>query len=101
MCGESTHEYYHDFPVAGPCSAIEVCKHFLRHGGTPKMWLQQWCQDKGISQRDRVCNELDAVEGPCTMRHDMAAVSVDHWSDSVCRSVASELNPDMGCDVGE
>ena len=50
---------------------------------------------------DRACDELDAIEGPCTMRHDMAALSVDQWSDSVCRSVASELNSDIGSDVGE
>ena len=61
VVGESTHEYYPDFPVTGPCSAIDVCKHFLRHGGTPKMWLQQWCQDKNISQRDRVYHEISAL----------------------------------------
>ena len=61
VCAESTLEYYPDFPVSGPCSAVDVCKHMLRHGGTPKLWLQQWRNDKGITQRDRVYHEVSAL----------------------------------------
>ena len=46
--------------MSGRCSSVDLCKHMLRHGGTPKLWLQQWCNDKGITQRDRVYHEVSA-----------------------------------------
>ena len=61
VCAEASAEFYPDFPVSGPSSTIEVCKHMLRHGGSPKLWFQQWCHDKGISQKDRVYHEASTL----------------------------------------
>ena len=54
-------EYQPDFPISGSSSSIDVCKHMLRHGGNPKLWMQLWCQDKGITQRDRVYHEVSSL----------------------------------------
>ena len=55
---ECTIERYPDFPIACPASSVDVCTHMLRHGGSPKLWMQQWCQDKGMTQRDCTYHEL-------------------------------------------
>ena len=47
-----------DWALAGSPSCLEVAKHFDKHGGDPRSWLQRFEADKGIERTDRMHHEL-------------------------------------------
>ena len=53
----STHSFS-DWPFQGPQSALHVCKHMLRRGGDPKLWMQVWMRRHSLMDSDRVVHEL-------------------------------------------
>ena len=61
VCDESSTEVFSDFPISGPQAAVDMCKHFLRHGGSPKLWAQEWYREKQINGKDRTFHELSTL----------------------------------------
>ena len=57
-CTETKHE---DSPVQGPPSCLHMMKHWERHGGNPRLWLDVWCRNRNISQGERVYHELSVL----------------------------------------
>ena len=50
-----------EFDLDGPPSALEVCKHFDKNGGDPRLWLQLFEADKGIKRTDRLHHEMTTL----------------------------------------
>eukprot|EP00438_Fugacium_kawagutii_P022866 Skav226462 [mRNA] locus=scaffold1781:97140:98588:+ [translate_table: standard] len=58
VVGELKEYSFGDWPHEGPLSTLHLCKHMLKSGGDPKLWLQVWARHKGIAETDRVMFEL-------------------------------------------
>ncbi|CAK0824653.1 unnamed protein product, partial [Prorocentrum cordatum] len=58
---ESSQEVFSDSSLRGPPACLEVCRKMYRHGGTPKIWFQEWCKETGISRRDRADHEVQTL----------------------------------------
>ncbi|CAK0901765.1 unnamed protein product, partial [Prorocentrum cordatum] len=58
---ESTQEVFSDSSLRGPPACPEVCRKMYRHGGTPEIWFQEWCEETGISRRDRAYHEVQTL----------------------------------------
>ena len=55
---ESTSESFSDSPLEGPPTVLHLAKHYDRHGGDPRQWLQIWAREKKIENTDRILHEL-------------------------------------------
>ncbi|CAK0838915.1 unnamed protein product [Prorocentrum cordatum] len=58
---ESMQEVFSDSSLRGPPACLEVCRKMYRHGGAPKIWFQEWCEETGISRRDRAYHEVQTL----------------------------------------
>ena len=47
-----------DAPLEGPNTVVHLGKHYDRHGGDPRRWLELWAKEKGIDPNDRIMHEL-------------------------------------------
>ena len=61
VVSESREASFGDSPIEGPSSCLHLMKHWLRHGGSPRLWLDIWCRSKGISNHERVYHELSLL----------------------------------------
>ncbi|CAK0861934.1 unnamed protein product [Prorocentrum cordatum] len=58
---ESTQEIFSDSSIRGPPACLEICRKMYRHGGTPKMWFQEWCKEQGVTRKDRAYHEVQTL----------------------------------------
>ena len=59
VVGESSEcNTYQDWPLEGEAVSLQMCKHFLRHGGSPLLWMDRWAQSKGMQEHERTYHEL-------------------------------------------
>lgn len=58
---ESSEKTFHDSPVDGPSSSLHLMRHWERHRGNPRLWLEGWCRNRGIHHHDRVYHELSVL----------------------------------------
>ncbi|CAK0838014.1 unnamed protein product [Prorocentrum cordatum] len=42
-------------------TALHLCQRLTQHGGDPETWMSNFCQEYGISQRDRTWHELNRL----------------------------------------
>ena len=49
---------YKDWPFQTDGVALNMMKHFERHGGNPLLWLDKWLMTKGIEASERTAIEL-------------------------------------------
>ena len=52
---------FKDSPVEGPGSCLHMIQHWDRHGGNPRLWLQLWCQSRGVQRSERVYHEMEVL----------------------------------------
>ena len=55
---DSSVHTFKDWPHQGPQTTLHTLKHFLRHGGEPKAWMELWLRKHSVSSTDRVAHEL-------------------------------------------
>lgn len=58
---ESHAQHFSDFQSDGPPKQVHLCKHMLRHGGDPRMWLQLWQREKKLEATDKVVHEMKVL----------------------------------------
>ena len=58
VCSQSRVHTYPDFPLDGPISCLDLCKHMHRFGGDPANWMLQFTREKHIAPSDRTWHEL-------------------------------------------
>ena len=58
VVGESQEQRFADGPVEGPPSVLHIMKHWLRHGGNPRLWLDVWSRAKNVAAHERAHHEL-------------------------------------------
>lgn len=58
VVGELKEFNFSDWPHDGPLSMLHLCKHMMKNGGDPKLWLQVWARHKSVAETDRVMFEL-------------------------------------------
>ena len=58
---ESTSESWGDSPLEGPATMLHLAKHYERHGGDPRQWLQQWAREKHLEATDRAMHEMKVL----------------------------------------
>ena len=86
VTNESFSHKFEDSPVEGPGTCLHLTRHWQRHGGNPRLWLDIWCRSKGIGKQERVYHELvvlleifyvggtfDQVNMPCLVSFEVAA----------------------------
>ena len=61
VCAQSRVHTYPDFPLEGPVSCLDLCKHMHRFGGDPANWMLQFTREKHIAPSDRTWHELRAL----------------------------------------
>ena len=49
---------FDDWPFEGESSCLELCKHYERFGGDPKLWLQMWLRERNLEARERTSVEM-------------------------------------------
>ena len=48
-------------PLEGPPSCLHLMRHWQRHGGNPRLWLDNWLRSKSIGKQERVAHELEVL----------------------------------------
>lgn len=55
---EASTATFNGIGLEGPSSVLDVCRHFQKHPGDPRLWLESWRQMKNLAEGDRVIHEL-------------------------------------------
>ena len=58
---ESCEHSLEDSELVGGQTAMHMVKRMLNHGGDPKLWMQGFAKEVGISSRDRTWHELSTL----------------------------------------
>lgn len=52
---------WHDLPLEGPVTTLHLARHYERHDGDPRQWLQMWARDKHLDSNLRVVHEFHVL----------------------------------------
>jgi hypothetical protein len=50
-----------DWPLEADAVALDMCKHFSKHGGNPLAWLDRWLSSKGVEAHERTAHEMSTL----------------------------------------
>ena len=61
VCADSASHNWPDWPHQGPPSLLYTMKHFHRHGGDPRTWMQSWLRKHHLAETDRTAHEVRSL----------------------------------------
>ncbi|CAE7243495.1 pksN [Symbiodinium natans] len=61
VVSDSAAHAWKDWPHQGPASLLHTMKHFHRHGGDPRSWLQAWLRKHHLAETDRTAHEVRSL----------------------------------------
>ena len=61
VCKESYLPNLTDRESQGPITTLNLIKHWLKNGGDPRLWFQNFCHNKWIERTDRMFHEMETL----------------------------------------